>query len=70
MKEKQKIEVVKLDRPEQCGDWHDNPLRWVVNGPRSECQKFSTKRDAEKYASIRRRNTDQLAAINYYTSCP
>ena len=60
------IEIVKLQRPEHCGDWHDKPLRYSVNGPRSECQKFSTKKDAEKYASLRRRVTDQLEAINLY----
>lgn len=60
------VRVEKLDKPEHCGDWHDKPLRWQVLGPRSECQKFSTKRDAQHYASIRRRKTDQLEAINAY----
>lgn len=60
------IKIVKLEREEHCGDWHDKPLRYAVNGPRSECQKFSTKKDARKYASLRRRNSDQLIAINAY----
>ena len=61
-----RLTLDKLERPEYHGDWHDKPLRWAVNGPRSECQKFSIKRDAQKYASIRRRSVDQLAAINNY----
>jgi len=60
------INIVKLAHEERCGDWHDKPLRYAVNGPRSECQKFSTKKDALRYASLRRRNADQLAAINQY----
>ena len=64
MKEKQKIEIIKLDSPEHCGDWHDKPIRWSVNGPGSECQKFSTKCDAQRYASVRRKLDNQLAAIN------
>lgn len=60
------VTVSKLARPEHCGDWHDKPLKWAVSGPRSECQKFSTKRDALQYARIRRRFVDQLDAINAY----
>ena len=56
------IKIDKLSSPEHYGDWHDKPLRWAVNGPDKECQKFSTKRDAEKYASIRRRSANQTAA--------
>jgi len=60
------ITISKLDREERCGDWHDKPVRYAVNGPRSECQKFSTKKDAQKYASVRRRHSDQLLAIKAY----
>jgi len=62
------IKVEKLERPEHCGDWHDKPLRYAVNGPRSECQKFSTKKDAMTYRSMRARTNDQLVAINSYRS--
>lgn len=52
------VTIAPLDRPEYSGDWHDKPSRYAVNGPGTECQKFSTKRDAQKYASIRRRAPD------------
>lgn len=40
---------------EASGDWHDRPLRWAVYGPAIEVQKFSTKKDALLYKSLRRR---------------
>lgn len=49
------VTVEPLTPWEHCGDWHDKPLRWIVKCG-SKCQKFSTKRDAEKYASLWRRN--------------
>ena len=49
------IIVTKLVQPEHCGDWHDKPLRYAVFGPGAEVQKFSTKRDAEVYRSVRRK---------------
>jgi len=64
------VTVSKLARPQYSGDWHDKPLRWSVDGPRSECQKFSTKQDALQYARIRRRFMDQLDAINAYRALP
>lgn len=60
------IIVSRLPQPEHAGDWHDKPLRWSVDGPREECQKFSTRKDAEAYARIRRRSSDQLDAINAF----
>jgi len=61
------ITIAKLERFDYSqGDWHDAPLRYAVNGPSSECQKFSTKKAAQKYASLRRRSSDQSAAIKAY----
>lgn len=60
------ITITLLDIPEACGDWHDKPLRYVVNGPGVERQKFALKKDAKKYASIRRTTSDQWAAINRF----
>lgn len=39
---------------EASGDWHDKPLRWAVTGPGTEVQKFSTRKDARRYRSLRR----------------
>lgn len=50
-----KIEVIKLDSPERCGDWHDKPLKWKAVGPGDEVQKFATRQEAETYAALRRR---------------
>jgi hypothetical protein len=47
-----KATIEKLDRPEQCGDWHDKPMRYVVKGL-PELQKFSTKKAAQQWASLR-----------------
>lgn len=60
------ITVTILPSPVHAGDWHDKPLRYVVSGPRSEQQMFSTKKNAQRYASIRRRSSDQMEAINKY----
>lgn len=60
------ISIHKIEKPIYCGDWHDKPLRWAVVGPRDEQQNFETKKNAMKYASIRRRVSDQLEAINLY----
>lgn len=51
-----KIAVSKLPTREFSGDWHDAPLKWQVAGPDTELQKFSTKREAQHYASIRRKS--------------
>lgn len=61
------ITVTKLACEEHWGDWHDKPLRWSVNGPRSECQKFSTKREAMQYATLRSRSSSQFEAIKAYS---
>jgi len=60
------ITIEKLERPEHWGDWHDKPLRWAVRGPGPECQKFSTRKEAGKYAAHRRRSTDAFSAIRNY----
>lgn len=57
------VNIEKLSRPEQSGDWHDKPLRWCVRGPGVEVQKFSTKKDALKYRSVRRKSFDFTAAV-------
>lgn len=44
--------IAKLGSAEHCGDWHDKPLRYIVTGL-PEVQKFSTKKDAEKWARLR-----------------
>lgn len=49
------ITVSKLDCFERSGDWHDKPIRWRVDGPGAEVQKFSTRKDAELYARLRRK---------------
>lgn len=53
--------------PEGCGDWHDRPLRYKVSGPGTETQKFCTKADSKRYASIRKRSADQTTAINTFS---
>jgi hypothetical protein len=53
-------------KPEHYGDWHDKPVRYSVTGPMSEVQKFSTKKDAMRYAARRRRAASQQGAINQY----
>ena len=74
---KLKIEIIPLARSEHYqhyaddtyGDWHDKPLRWSAVGPGTEIQKFRTRRDAEKYASRRRRSATQMEAISAYATC-
>ena len=58
--------VVYAIEPEHHGDWHDKPLRYSVRGPGAEVQKFSTKKEAQRYASIRRRSADRQAAYHTY----
>jgi hypothetical protein len=53
-------------KPEHCGDWHDKPVRYSVTGPNAEVQKFSTKKEAERYARMRRRAESQNEAMNRY----
>lgn len=61
------ITISRLDRPERYGDWHDKPLKWQVLGPATEVQKFSTRKEAELYARLRRK-TDQPNAIRLYVA--
>jgi hypothetical protein len=49
-----------------AGDWHDRPLRYEVLGPGSECQVFSTMREAKQYRAIRRRSLSEKEAIHAY----
>jgi hypothetical protein len=55
--------IIEAIAPIACGDWHDKPLRYEVRGPDAELQLFSTKKDAMKYASLRRRAATQHEAI-------
>lgn len=60
------ITVSQMPFPKHEGDWHDRPLRWTVNGPANEVQNFSTKKDAMKFASLRRRSTDYSTASRQF----
>lgn len=60
------IQVQQLATEIHDGDWHDKPLRWTVQGPASEVQNFSTKKDAMKYASCRRKSADFNAATTAF----
>ena len=62
-----KIIIEKLAHWERSGDWHDRPLRWRVVGPGNEVQKFSTKKEAALYRTIRRNSTEQKIAIRAYS---
>jgi len=55
------ITVSKLERAEYSGDWHDKPLKWAAVGPGAELQKFSTRREAESYARLRRSRPEAQA---------
>lgn len=61
------IKIVRLFKVEESGDWHDAPLKWKVEGPKLEVQKFATKKEATRYASIRRTSKDQTEAFRRYT---
>lgn len=56
--------------PEASGDWHDKPSRYAVKGPGAEVQKFSTKKDAQKYASLRRKAATQTEAGDAFVRLP
>lgn len=62
------ITVSKLDCFERSGDWHDKPLRWRVGGPGAEVQKFSTRKDAEQYARLRRKLSQEQAIKTFVIS--
>jgi hypothetical protein len=55
---------------EACGDWHDKPVRWAVYGPAGEVQKFSSRKNAQKYKSLRVQSDNQKNAINEYVRRP
>jgi hypothetical protein len=61
------ITVSKLEHPEHAGDWHDKPLRWIVNGPDTECQKFQTKKNALLYKRLRARSNSAFEAGRWYS---
>lgn len=48
------ITITKLERELHDGDWHDAPLRWKVQVEGAEHQHFSTKKQAQRWASLRR----------------
>jgi len=60
------IYVTLLDKPENQGDWHDKPLKYKVCGPAEEVQKFSTKREALRYKSIRARSADFRSSVQSF----
>ncbi len=62
----ERVAVSALDNPYHDGDWHDKPLRYSVTGPGVEVQNFSTKKDATKYASLRRRAATQQEATRAF----
>ena len=61
-----KVNIARLERPVHAGDWHDAPSRWEAAGPANERQIFSTRKEAEKYARIRRRSADFTTAVNTF----
>lgn len=64
------IKVIKLDRPIQCGDWHDKPLRWeVASENQANIQRFSNRKHAELFARFWR-NADFIGAMNQYAALP
>lgn len=60
-----KITISRI-KPEAQGDWHDKLLRWSVSGPAGELQKFPTRKEAQRYKSIRFRSYDQKIAMDKY----
>lgn len=62
-----KVTVKKMACRELSGDWHDAPLKWTVDGPNTECQKFSTKKDALEYAKARRHSETQQEAMKKFS---
>lgn len=58
--------ITKLDRPIHSGDWHDRPLRHQVTGP--EIQNFSTKKEALRWCSIRRKASSFSDALSKFVS--
>jgi hypothetical protein len=67
--EQMEISIVAIPS-ERSGDWHDKPLRYAVNGPGNEVQKFPTKRSAENYRTVRRKAATMSEAIAAYVARP
>lgn len=63
------ITVEEMERPVHCGDWHDKPHRYKVNGPGGH-QTFPTKGDANRFASIYRKSDSLLQAIHTAARLP
>ena len=61
-----KITITKLPTPEHHGDWHDKPVKWAVDGPGTERQKFTRQADARQYMGIRRRCKTDGEAMRIY----
>lgn len=67
--------VYELPQPEQSGDWHDRPLRWAAVEPNADAnlgiQKFSTRREACSYRTIRSKSsTAQEATRQWIAASP
>ena len=65
------IQIEKLPRPENWGDWHDKPVKWqVVSVPANplEVQKFTTRKEAELYRRIRLTTPSIRDAHNAYVN--
>jgi len=63
-----KITVAKMEREMPTSDIGRN-LKWEVNGPNGEVQKFHTKDDAKLYARIRRKTETSNEAMKLYSRC-
>jgi hypothetical protein len=60
------INIEKLPTPENQGDHHDKPFKYVVVGPGNERQKFSTKKAAQTYMRVRKQQPFMVNAISVY----
>lgn len=58
-----KVTVSRLPSSIGSGDWHDRPLRWMAKGPGREVQHFSTRKEADAYARIRRASGSEFEAV-------
>jgi hypothetical protein len=61
--------IERLPSPEQHGDWHDKPLKWISKcvAPGKEVlltQKFSTRAEAEKWARLVRKHEGDFQAAS------
>ena len=63
-----KLTITKLPCPEHHGDWHDKPLKWIVQGPGEECQKFANHKDSSRYSGIRRKSLNQQEATRTFVA--